>query len=479
MNKYSDLQFRTSVSRLTPLNIITPKSGTFDVAEICPKHSSTRSLSKEAKISAYSQVENFRTEALTRRILFTPQEFNSNMTLDKLNIPDFKKILSSLNKISFGLEDIKEIKYSQIESVIVNEGSLVYFKIKSVNKKSPLKVEIRKKFGKVQWFISRSHERPNIKAHESTFADDYFEITEGKPFFSCEWIYFGILGLSSSEFSFTTKFANSAKQFSFEEKLLKLSLNNKVFMSDNELSKDNLILRVERFLRNRKEKVSKFTNGKNFIKLNKESSKSILFKNIDPWNERKDQALSKKKIKIQEKVQKAKDSINKKTVRLEKLQTEIGIERENKRFIKIRQRLWLRLMFFHKYSRWLRGVVETRREAKLKALKNKILIRKIQRNIRSFIHSFNSKQIALLLARNNLLFMQNFEFILDKLSLDLDPIPLGKSNSSTLISKCIRIFTQKSFKSGQRLPSSTNRMSIKKVSKQVQIPNSILDKDSQ
>lgn len=468
MNKYSDLQLRNSVSRLTPLNIITPKSSTFDGADVVPKHSSTKSLSKDTQISMFSQIENWRTEVLTNRILFTPQQLHPVRALEKLNSPDFKKILTSLNKISLGpdIEDIKEVIHSQTEASFVEEGKTIYYKIYTKEKKGPLKIEAKRKHGKIQWFISKSYKNPYEGVYDFTFISDFFEIDEVKPAFVNEWFYIGVQGLSDCEFWFTIRLGNTKKNFSSDEKPSKSSLYNKNSSIKTEESRYNLIIKVEKLLRDRKEKALKFANGKNFIKLNKESSKSSVFKLVDPWNERKEIALSKKKIRYQEKVQRAKDSMNRKVVRLERMQTEAWIEKNNKRDLKVRQTLWAKIIFFIKNTEILYKLVMERREFILSKVKNNIMLRKIQRSIRRFIYFMKSNQIALLIARKNLMFMHSFLFVVEKCSIDSYSISLAKSNSSRLISNCIKIFTQKSnkeYKSSKGLRASIKSQIFKKL----------------
>ena len=468
MNKYSDLQLRNSVSRLTPLSITTPKSGTFDGSEKKPKHSSTKSLSKDTQISMFSQIENWRTEVLSNRILFTPQQLNPVRTMEKLNSPDFKKILANLNKISLGpsIEDIKEIIDSQTESSLVGEDKMIYFKIYTKEKKGPLKMEIKRKRGKIQWFISKSYKYPHERAFDFTFIDDFFEVDEGKPVFLYEWLYIGVQGLSDCEFSFTARFVIGKKNLSFNEKSSRASLNSKNPSTNTEESRYNLIIKVEKLLKDRKEKALKFANGKNFIKLNKESSKSTVFKLVDPWNERKEIALSKKKVRYQEKVQRAKDSMNRKVMKLERLQTNTWVEKNNKRDLKLRQVMWAKIIFFIKNTELLYKIVMERREFILNKVKNSIMLRKIQRRIRSFIHFTNSNQNALLIAMKNLIFMQSFLFVIEKCSSDPNTLTLAKSNSRQLIANCIKLFTQKSnkeYKSSKGLKASLKSKIFKKL----------------
>jgi len=134
--------------------------------------------------------------------------------------------------------------------------------------------------------------------------------------------------------------------------------------------------------------------------------------------------------------------------------------------LKLRQVMWAKIIFFIKNTELLYKIVMERREFILNKVKNSIMLRKIQRRIRSFIHFTNSNQNALLIAMKNLIFMQSFLFVIEKCSSDPNTLTLAKSNSRQLIANCIKLFTQKSnkeYKSSKGLKASLKSKIFKKL----------------
>ena len=270
MNKYSDI-LRTkpsknffplipSSSTIKPLRFASISADLKSPSNTIPDHSGISSLSllENKKVSL-----RFLNQALASTKTF----FNN----DSIKTPDFSKILKNLNLVTNShLSTEKVLKEGKSQPYKLNKDGILYFKILCKDKKSPLKVCIKLNFGKLKYFVSNKHNKPNEDQYDFSFSDDSFEISNHLMWFNEDHLFLGVFGLADSEFIVTVNFGRIREKFEvMTERVAKTSIFSN-FEENDQNFRENLESKVKKLLKARKKKALMLSNSKNFIKINKE-----------------------------------------------------------------------------------------------------------------------------------------------------------------------------------------------------------------
>jgi hypothetical protein len=396
MNKYSDIQLRRALPELSKYSL-TPKSL---ISELPSHFSSSRISSRISSISHFSEVENFKAEAISSQILTTPMKLPLP-TIEPKPV-DFKSIILNLNRVLTrpDMSDIHQILEKEIVSNISAQNSVLYYKISTKDKKSPMKVEVKRKSGKLRWYLSKEWGKPGESSYEYVFFDDLFEVSAKKSHFENDFLYIGIQVLIDSEFSFMMSFPKANQKDHLEIHIKSLSLLPISSTYDYEY-RYNLNVRVEKLKSKRKQKALQLSGAKDFVKLNKACSQISLNKESLPWKDRQENVLNKKNLLNQEKVQKAKEFINKRLETVEKNKRNAEFMKKHLKHKK-RQIAWTRILSFLMTLSQIRRIILTGR--KKQAIRKKINVssKVILKGFVKILSKIRTRHDTFLTCKNNL-----------------------------------------------------------------------------
>ena len=407
MNKYSDIQLRNSLPKLRMFSL-TPKSLSSNPSLPNISNSSISQQSKHSsKISRFSELENSRAEAITSRFLLTPSIIPQPASLPEIKTVDFKSLILNLNKVLTrpDMEDIQEIQEKELMPCLSTQGSLVYYKIKVKEKRAPMKIEVKRKFGKLRWYFSKEWGKPGESQYDYIFLDDVFEVSANGRYFDNEFFYIGVQVLIDSDFSFMITFPAQDK----------LNLHNDIhYKSASMIPKSNtydyeyrinLNQRVEILKQKRKKQKLQLSGCKDFIKLNKDPSQVLYSKDQIPWKDRQEHAISKKNLIAQERAQRAKQYINKRLdIYLKHKKSEISQKTSKKR---LRQQAWTKILVFLSTLQIIKQQIYNHKKKKLFKIKLSASARIIQKAFISKLTRIRQKHAAIAACANILKLYRN------------------------------------------------------------------------
>ena len=407
MNKYSDIQLRNSLPKLRMFSL-TPKSLSSNPSLPNISNSSISQQSKHSsKISRFSELENSRAEAITSRFLLTPSIIPQPASLPEIKTVDFKSLILNLNKVLTrpDMEDIQEIQEKELMPCLSTQGSLVYYKIKVKEKRAPMKIEVKRKFGKLRWYFSKEWGKPGESQYDYIFLDDVFEVSANGRYFDNEFFYIGVQVLIDSDFSFMITFPAQDK----------LNLHNDIhYKSASMIPKSNtydyeyrinLNQRVEILKQKRKKQNLQLSGCKDFIKLNKDPSQVLYSKDQIPWKDRQEHAISKKNLIAQERAQRAKQYINKRLdIYLKHKKSEISQKTSKKR---LRQQAWTKILVFLSTLQIIKQQIYNHKKKKLFKIKLSASARIIQKAFISKLTRIRQKHAAIAACANILKLYRN------------------------------------------------------------------------
>lgn len=407
MNKYSDLQLRSSLPKLRMFSL-TPKSLSSNPSLPNISNSSISQQSKHSsKISHFSELENSRAEAITSRFLLTPSIIPQPSSLPEIKPVDFKSLIQNLNKVLTrpDLEDIQEIQEKELIASLSAQGSFMYYKVKVKEKRAPMKVEVKRKYGKLRWYISKEWGKPGESQYDFIYFEDIFEVSANGKYFDYEFLFIGVQILIDSDFCFMITFPAQDK----------VNLHNEIhYKSVSMLPKSNtydyeyrynLNQRVEILKQKRKKQILQLSGCKDFVKLNKVPSQVLYSKDHVSWKDRQEHVISKKNLIAQERVQKAKEYINKRLdIFIKHKKSEINQKTYKK---KLRQQAWTKILVFLSTLQLIKKQILNHRKKKLFKIKLSASARIIQKTFISKLTRIREKHAALAACVNNLKFYRN------------------------------------------------------------------------
>ncbi|OMJ75685.1 hypothetical protein SteCoe_25124 [Stentor coeruleus] len=407
MNKYSHLEKRSlSNNYLPPLHnpLLTEESN--------GRLSPISRQFKVPKISTLTQLENRKINQTSNiNPIFLPiKNDNIEVTYTQSN-KDFISLLQSIDLITNGKEEsyYKTLREGEIVSVSLNENMVHYFKVKCDGKRSPLKVNIRRNKGMIKTFVSKSVDRPNQENADYAFVLDKFEICENGMKFPYIYLYISIEALTDTEFSIGVTFGKIKNVYIPRETLEKpkRSVSREIEeLRKNEELRNKFNKKVDQLIQQRKERYSKISGSKNFLKLNKNITVSSTDRLLCSWEEKKSQVLNRKYLKALEKKEQAIRTVNKKVIQsqLEQAQKE---QQEKKEQDLISYRKWVIFLSLLRSASKFHSTTQENRNKIIKKLQRNAAARRIQKSFKGKFIKKNIKNTILLRLRSHLLMYWN------------------------------------------------------------------------
>ena len=403
MNKYADIK-NNSRSQVYLPQLKGLKQQSFEEFEAKTWNSPINSPLSANRISSFTELENLK--VLNKFVSFKPnsQKKSYDSIVNHSN-QDFDDLIRLLDVISDKNENDNKILFEEETSEIkLAEGMLQYYQIYCKDKRPPLKVQIKRKYGKARYFWSKTIEKPSYTLHDLVFYTDSFDIFEINLKPNNDHGFFSIEALSDLLCSITISFRKPIQAYNPE---IFITNKQKTEKNTNEQLKNDetrlkLKKKVEKILKNRKEKIFKLGGFKNFLSLNKNITGSLSEKNFLCWNKKIEQVLQRKKDNYKQKVEKVQRNLNRKRI-LTEIEEQQQFENETKEKLRIMQKFWVKTNFIIEFASLLRRQWLKRRTEAILALLQSASARLIQRVFKQKYLKISLTDSIFLHARNNLL----------------------------------------------------------------------------
>lgn len=418
MNKYSDIKLRSAQSNQFFPEIPGLSSKNYsEVPQSFDNFLFPLSYSN-SRISSFTVVENQRVRKYSNTTVNSPYIKNT-IDEDKILYNSKKNLLELIKRLDIREVHEKKIMYeNEIVDVELDHGLFKSFHIPCKDKRTPLRVYIRKKYGKVQCFFSRTVEKPNETSHDLVFHMDNFEINDFSSKFTFDWAYLNIQALSKTEFSVSISFSKDRPLFVVPEtKFFMKSSSKKIFddLRKNEDMRRNLTKRVKKLLKKRKKETLMLAGQKNFLQINKNATISILEKLPNNWTEKKE-IVNKRKTEIRlEKIENAKKRLNRKFFLLQAEEIQKTEHEAKEKSMKI-QKFWISLIFLLNSSSIIHKLCLEKRNIKILKLQEVASVRLIQKVFKKSFVALSVQSKTLQLCRNSLLVYQKLSKQISKSS---------------------------------------------------------------
>lgn len=434
MNKYQDIEVRNTVSHMTLPPLHTPKNSYISLSQKddlgfeTPK--SKHIIKDFNKISELSVEENSKIQPKSERILYSKSSEKHEVSEFFLGAPNFEGLIQSLDRISKKNSEIreKELKEGESSSMSLKKDTYLFFKVHCKNKKPPLKVSIKRNVGIIKIFVSKKR-LASEEFHDYAFSMDTFEIGDKNTIFTIDCIYLSAFGVTASEFTAYVKFGKSKHTLIENRSMPKMATIEEY---DNHTQKEDfrakLNKRVEAIMKIRKMKLMQLAKSKNFIKMNKNASQSIISKDTPKWEERKEIVFQRKNQNFAEKLQKAKDLINKKILKQEFKRQRYEEEKKRQNLLCF-QKAWISIITFWRSYEHLKKKFRENKENKMLNIKTSLAARLIQKNFKRFSKNLPQKDQIFLRARNCLIFFHNHKFKIEEGKVEKDLLEVIKSSN--------------------------------------------------
>ncbi|OMJ78509.1 hypothetical protein SteCoe_21663 [Stentor coeruleus] len=434
MNKYQDIEIRNTVSHMVLPPLHTAKNSYIslfqkeDLGFVTPKSKLT--IKDFHKISELSVEENSKFQPKSDRILYSNTSEKRDVSEFFLGAPNFDGLIQSLDRISKKNSEIreKELKEGESSSMSLKKDSYLFFKVRVKDKKPPLKVSIKRSVGIIKVFVSKKR-LASDEFHDYVFSIDTFEVGDKNTIFSIDYIYLSAFGVTDSEFTAYLKFGK-IKHTLIESRSMQKMVTIEEY--DNHTQKEDfrakLNKRVESIMKIRKMKLMQLAKSKNFIKMNKNSSQSIISKDTIKWEERKEIVFQRKNQNFADKLQRAKDLINKKILKqeFELLKNEEEKKRQNSLCF---QKAWISIVSFWRSYECLKKKFKEAKEKKMLNIKTSLAARVIQKKFKMFSKNLPQKDQILLRARNCLIYFHNNKFKIEERMIKKDLLEVIKTSN--------------------------------------------------
>ncbi|OMJ68494.1 hypothetical protein SteCoe_34035 [Stentor coeruleus] len=434
MNKYQDIEIRNTVSHMILPPLHTPKNSYISLYEKEDLGSETTKSKLTFKdfhtISELSIEENSKIQPKSDRILYSKTSEKHQASDFFLGAPNFEGLIQSLDRISKKNSEIreKELKEGESSSMSLKKDTYLFFKVHVKNKKPPLKVSIKRNVGIIKIYVSKKRLASN-EYHDYIFSIDSFEIDDKNTVFTIDNIYLSAFGVTASEFTAYVKFGKSKHTLIENRSMPKMTTIEEY---DNHTQKEDfrakLNKRVEAIMKIRKMKLMQLAKSKNFIKINKNASQSIISKDTPKWEERKEVVFQRKNQNFADKLQRAKDLINKKILKQELKKQRYEEEKKRQNSIRF-QKAWIAVISFWRSYEYLKKKFKITKEEKILDIKTSFAARLIQKNFKRFSKNLPQKDQVLLRARNCLIFLHNNKFKIEEKSIEKNLMEVIKTSN--------------------------------------------------
>lgn len=346
--------------------------------------STLRASSPTYGISSYAINENLQySQASPLLHSETPYNFPQIKTLPTLPYRDFNVLLSKLDIITSSKpESNKDFLLNENDQLdfSIEEGTINYIKIPAGSKQSPLRVLIKRNCGRILTYLSLSNQKPNHANHDQVYNADNFEFRTQESIFRYEFVYLGIKALTNSKLTLTANFGKNRGNLIIKQRSKKRFVENVYDINIDE----PIISRVK------SEKLKKNFIEKN-LNLRILSPRLTLKKNRD-WVYKRELALVKKKLLLDEKKSKALVFINRKQIRIE------NMENERKRQMALKEGqfqtdYWLKIIFAYKAVLLFNSMICEKRKKKSLAILMNIKARTLQKAYRKSTKRYTISQL--------------------------------------------------------------------------------------
>jgi ElaB/YqjD/DUF883 family membrane-anchored ribosome-binding protein len=330
---------------------------------------------ENSNLSGLTLKENEKFLILTSSILSSsaPQFKSFQGSAPKLPTDqDFEKILNKLELVSSNKNTGHRrliLQDSEPCSILLEKGNTQYFTIRSISRKPPLLITIKKKRGNTVAYLSRITPEPNKSSCDFCFSKESHYVNDVGSKFKNENFFLGVEALTDCEFSVLIGFG-------------KKPAKKKIILKLEDLIDDEDSL----FQSSAGDRSKKPQEIKDFIKMNKSSSKyrSTLSSRQGDWQRRREMVVQNKTKNIETKKQRTIFLLHKKEIKRQ-------IERENREqlektmLVQSQQRFWLQATFFFKAVDKIREIISTGRQSKFEKIRKSIQVKRIQKLYRNSI----------------------------------------------------------------------------------------------
>lgn len=405
MNKYSDLQQRLSAQFFPPIHSPKPRQLIFSDSD---EFLTPISYPLTTRISALTQNENLKVLNSKGFESSTPSFSNSSSkSTISHSSKDFSGLIKGLESVTNRQEstNFKMLFEGEISKIRLEQGGFHYYQIICKDKRSPLKVVIRRQKGKIRCFASKSMEKPNHFHHDQAFCMDTFEIPDLAIKFSYDFLYLSIEALVDTVLSIMISFGKARHiEIPPENHVIQRNkFNNDIEeLRKSEDLRNQFKEKVDKLLKKRKNNALKLSGSKNFLKINKNVTGSISEKAFMHWGEKRVLVVKRKNENYLEKRTNAMKTLQKKerNWELEKLQKE---EHEQCEKVARMQKDWIMLIFLIKTALNIRKTWVASRSTLILSLQYSNSARVIQKKFKKKYLNLGAKGLILLNCRNNLL----------------------------------------------------------------------------
>lgn len=319
----------------------------------------------------------------------------------KITLPtdrEFSKLIENLNEVvspkSLRIHTI--LQENELTEMTIVESKMKFFKIYMKHRKVPLSVKIKRNKGKLYTYASSVAQEPGPTNYEKCFISDYFEIRDSSTQFKYDLLYLGIKAFEDSQFKISITFGhqvNSLQELkNLKRQSVKVILQESMEIDEEVEETTKEIIKTETKLK------------KNFIAANKHKSVDFISKaNIftgraTDWKTRREQIIQKKKKLIEIKKNKALDSINKRTIRIqmEKFKAQESQARAEKNQF---SGTWLALIYAFSSAQTIRNLVKTEKSKRLRRISMNIKAKQIQTVYKNYTLNLKPDEAALYRAK--------------------------------------------------------------------------------
>ncbi|CAG9330050.1 unnamed protein product [Blepharisma stoltei] len=338
-----------------------------------------------------------------------PMEFNVVGHRRMPSEDQFTKILDKLEMVISNKNLVNQkvpLREGVPVDLLLDEGTIQYFRVRSKGRKSPLWVSIKKTKGKLITFVSRTIPEPSEHLCDQLSKFDNFEISDAGLRFRCDNIYLAIQAIEYSNFSITVGFGLKRQQSLVSSPIEKFESETPINEIQKDESKYQLAERVEKVLCKRRRTALSLSKEKDFVKNNMLISPKDEKKDKITWEEKRLKVLKNKEQIFKEKKDRTIKVLNRQAIRMER-------EKEEKRLNEIKnallenQKSWFSLIYFSiSLNKFKELRVACRASAFLKLSKTRS-IRSIQRAYRSYTNNLDIKTLNTLRASSILKYYFN------------------------------------------------------------------------
>jgi hypothetical protein len=406
MNKYSDFTSRSNkfsgfslsasqrlVRTQLKLPNLYPSSTEFSLSPdpIPNILNSTHSRDSLFGISPLSHHQNLEYKKFSED--FRSPEKKTIPKADSPQLRDFSSILSQIDQVVSPRVKSQFFILTEDEALLESQsaGLPLFYKCYIKGKKPPLSVKIKKYLGRPTVYVSFSDSHPRPQSYEKVFYKNIFDVSDRAFEFKSDFAYFGIFCESDCKYKIEVSFGKH------------VSLNDlrKAKFSVEQTPKEELEKVKERRLKRLQEK----NYDKNFVEANKDVKGLVehlrtkdQLASVD-WLTKRNEIVSRKKLFIQAKKNKAIENLNRQARRLEReeqAQLDLLKQESMKKF----QKCLLSLIVLLQSTSEIQSRVHFKRSSILRRITVNVKASKIQKCVKAKFQ-LPAHKSALLIAVNS------------------------------------------------------------------------------